>query len=187
MLRDKEEDMKDQAASAPRRGTMDLPPPESFSMPGPGQPSNIATIITEDRTSIRNTARMASSRSLSVASGISSTSSYSLGRQMQMDSASSQGGDTSDNQSGAVHDYPLITVEVITDHTNESVPADMTDAGDVQNGFTLPAGAIELDLLDCDAIPALIAGVIRGTNVTEFLERLEVLAYTGTQLDFMFC
>jgi hypothetical protein len=53
------------------------------------------------------------------------------------------------------------------------------------NSFTLPNEAIELDLLDCDGIPALIVGVLRGTNVTEFLERLEVLAYTGTQSDYM--
>ena len=65
----------------------------------------------------------------------------------------------------------------------------MTDAGIPGNHvaeFTLPAWAIELDLLDCDAIPALIAGVLRGTNVTEFLERLEVLAYTGTPSDLYF-
>jgi hypothetical protein len=33
--------------------------------------------------------------------------------------------------------------------------------------------------LDCDAIPTLIASVLRGTNVNEFLERLDVLAYMG--------
>ena len=49
----------------------------------------------------------------------------------------------------------------------------------VNSEFTLPAGAIEWDLLDCSGIPALIGGVLRGTNVNEFLERLEVLAYTG--------
>ena len=47
------------------------------------------------------------------------------------------------------------------------------------NPITLLAEAIEWDLLDCSGIPALIGGVLRGTNVNEFLERLEVLAYTG--------
>ena len=46
--------------------------------------------------------------------------------------------------------------------------------------FVLPPEAIESDLLDCDGIPTLIAGVLSGTNVKEFLERLEVIAYTGT-------
>jgi hypothetical protein len=54
-------------------------------------------------------------------------------------------------------------------HSSVSSPAE----------FTLPAEAIEWDLLDCNAIPALIGGVLRGTNVNEFLERLEVLAYSG--------
>jgi hypothetical protein len=45
--------------------------------------------------------------------------------------------------------------------------------------FMFPAEAIEWDLLDCDAIPTLIGSVLRGTNVNEFLERLEVLAYSG--------
>ena len=45
--------------------------------------------------------------------------------------------------------------------------------------FTLLAGTIEWDLLDHNAIHALIDGVLRGTNVKEFLERLEVLAYSG--------
>ena len=49
------------------------------------------------------------------------------------------------------------------------------------------ASAIELDLLDYDAIPALITGVLRGTNVEEFLERLGVLACTGMHLDFICC
>ena len=40
------------------------------------------------------------------------------------------------------------------------------------------ASAIELDLLDCDVIPVLITGVLRGTNVKECLERLGVLACT---------
>ena len=43
----------------------------------------------------------------------------------------------------------------------------------------LPPEAIELDLLDSDVIPTLIAGVLRGSNVNEFLERLGVLACTG--------
>ena len=47
------------------------------------------------------------------------------------------------------------------------------------NPFTLLAEAIEWDLLDCNAIPTLIAGVLRGTNMNEFLERLQVLAYLG--------
>ena len=38
---------------------------------------------------------------------------------------------------------------------------------------------IEWDLLDYRAIPSLIGGVLRGTNVNEFLERLDVLAYQG--------
>ena len=49
--------------------------------------------------------------------------------------------------------------------------------------FTLPPEAIELDLLDCDVIPMLIAGMVNGVNVMEFLERLQTLAYTGTHSD----
>ena len=49
------------------------------------------------------------------------------------------------------------------------------------------AGAIELDLLDCNVVHALITGVLRGTNVKEFLERLGVLACTGTYPDFICC
>ena len=45
--------------------------------------------------------------------------------------------------------------------------------------FTLLAEAIEWDLLDRNAIPTLIGGVLRGTNMNEFLERLQVLAYSG--------
>ena len=63
---------------------------------------------------------------------------------------------------------------VVNDHTNLDV--------------LLPeaiARAIELDLLDCDAIPALIAGVLRDTNVKEFLERLGVLACTGMHPHFI--
>ncbi|KAN0129057.1 Uncharacterized alpha/beta hydrolase domain (DUF2235) domain containing protein [Lactarius tabidus] len=43
--------------------------------------------------------------------------------------------------------------------------------------FRLLAEAVEWDLLDLDSIPALIGGVLRGTNVDVFLERLEVLAH----------
>jgi hypothetical protein len=55
----------------------------------------------------------------------------------------------------------------------------------------LPPEAIELDLLDCDVIPTLIAGILRGSNVNEFLERLGVLACTGMHwvlyvIDFFF-
>ncbi|KAF8262013.1 hypothetical protein EI94DRAFT_740270 [Lactarius quietus] len=39
----------------------------------------------------------------------------------------------------------------------------------------LPPESFELDLLNHDVIPALIAGVLRGTNVKELLERLGVL------------
>ena len=49
--------------------------------------------------------------------------------------------------------------------------------------FTLPPEAIELDLLDCDVIPILIAGMANGINVMEFLERVQTLAYTGTHSD----
>jgi hypothetical protein len=101
-----------------------------------------------------------------------------------MDSASSQGGYTSETQSVAVHESSIaVDPVVITEPKHEFPPPDMTDAGipgNVLAEFTLPAWAIKLDLLDCDAIPALITGVLRGTNVTEFLERLEVLAYTST-------
>ena len=83
------------------------------------------------------------------------------------ESASIRNGDASDKQSG-VQNTP---VEVITEPTDVPSP--------VPAEFTLPPKAIELDLLDCDAIPTLIASVLRGTNVKEFLERLEVLAYTG--------
>jgi hypothetical protein len=80
------------------------------------------------------------------------------------DSASARGNDTSYQQSDTL-------VEAITNPTDEPVP--------VPAQITLPAKAIELDLLDCDAIPTLIAGVLRGTNVNEFLERLDVLAFMG--------
>jgi hypothetical protein len=91
------------------------------------------------------------------------------------DSASTRGNDTSDQQSPGVVQNTL--VEAITKSTDESVS--------VPAQFSLPAKAIELDCLDCDAIPTLIASVLRGTNVNEFLERLEVLAYTGTCLGFI--
>ena len=90
------------------------------------------------------------------------------------ESASIRNGETSDKQSDVVQIAP---VEAITDPTDEPSP--------VPTKFTLPPEAIELDLLDCDAIPALIASVLRGTNVKEFLERLEVLAYTGKYSGFI--
>ena len=49
----------------------------------------------------------------------------------------------------------------------------------------LPPEAIELDLLDSDVIPTLIAGVLRGSNVNEFLERLGVLACTGMRWTYI--
>lgn len=64
------------------------------------------------------------------------------------------------------------------------------DIADTNLDVLLPeafARTIELDLLDCDAIPALITGVLRGTNVKEFLERLGVLACTRMYPDFIFC
>ena len=91
------------------------------------------------------------------------------------ESASIWNGETNDKQSGVVQNAP---VEAITDPTDEPSP--------VPAEFTLPPEAIELDLLDCDAIPALIASVLRGTNVKEFLERLEVLAYTGKYSGFIY-
>jgi hypothetical protein len=102
-----------------------------------------------------------------------------------MDSASSRGGYTSEDQLGVDHESPItVDSELIPKLKHKIAPLDMTDAGVPANiilaKFTLPACVIELDLLDCNAIPALIAGILRGTNVTEFLECLEVLAYTGT-------
>ena len=178
LLRDKEEDMKDQAASASRSGTMDLCPPVISSKPGPSPPPSIES---EDRTFFRNTVRRAGSKTSSLASQGSSAD-----RQSHDETDLASNSDMSDEQSGVVQNDPPIArpVEAITEPTDEPVPPDLTDAG---NEFTLPARAIELDLLDCDAIPALIAGVLRGTNVAEFLERLEVLAYTGTHSDFIFC
>ena len=64
------------------------------------------------------------------------------------------------------------------------------DIVDTNRDVLLPepiASAIELDLLDCDVIPTLITGVLRGTNVKEFLERLGVLACTGMYPDFIYC
>lgn len=58
-----------------------------------------------------------------------------------------------------------------------SIP--LSDWSLVKSEFMLPAEAIEWDLLDCNAIPALIGGVLRGTNVTEFLRRLQMLACSG--------
>ena len=63
-----------------------------------------------------------------------------------------------------------------------SLPISLSNYSLVDSELTLPAEAIEWDLLDCNAIPALIGGVLRGTNVNEFLERLEVLAYSGRRL-----
>lgn len=156
--------MKDQAAIASRSGTTDLPPPELFSMP-----SHLQSFVTddEDRTSIRNAVKHTFSSSLASATSQTSSPRLSLDHELPI---------TADS-------------EVITEPKHDSTPLDMTDAGIPGNHvaeFTLPAWAIELDLLDCDAIPALIAGVLRGTNVTEFLERLEVLAYTGTPSDLYF-
>ena len=154
--------MKDQAASASRNGTMDLSPPKLFSVP-----SHLQSFVTddEDRSSIRNAVKHTCSSSLA--------------------SAASQTNSRRSSFSSLDHGSPITANwEVITEPKHDSAPPDMTDDGIPGNHvaeFTLPAWAIELDLLDCDAIPALIAGVVRGTNVTEFLERLEVLAYTGTR------
>ena len=159
LLRGKEEDMEDQVDIAYRSGTKDLPPPK-FS----------PIIESEDARSVRTLARWGSRSSMrSHASSIDRRSHH------QMDSASK--GDMSGNQSGPV--------EAITKPIDEPVPPDLTDTWTILPEFTLPPEAIELDLLDCDAIPALIAGALRDTNVAEFLERLEVLAYTGTHLDLM--
>lgn len=46
---------------------------------------------------------------------------------------------------------------------------------------------VERDIMDCDAIPALIAGVLRGTNVNEFLDRLRVITLHGAHSDFICC
>lgn len=48
-------------------------------------------------------------------------------------------------------------------------------------------GAIKLDLLNCNVIPALITGVLRGTNVEDFLEHLGVLACTYMYPNFICC
>ena len=169
LLRDKEEHMKDKAADAFNSSKMFLPPP-SF--------SPTASIASDERKSFRETVRRAGSRSSSVGSFpaiVPQPSSAS--RQSLKDSASTRGGYTSDKQPGVVQNG---LVEAITEKYE---PASVPLA--VPAEFTLPAGAIELDLLDCDAIPALIVGVLRGTNVHEFLQRLEVLAYTGTYSDYM--
>jgi hypothetical protein len=89
------------------------------------------------------------------------------------ESALTGSGDTNDTQPSVQNGLG----EAISEPTSEPAP--------VPAEFTLPAEAIELDLLDCDAIPTLIASVLRGTNVNEFLERLEVLAYTGAYSGFI--
>jgi hypothetical protein len=94
------------------------------------------------------------------------------------DSASTRGGDASDKQTSLVQSGPgegISLVEPKPEPPPVPAPAE----------FMLPPGAIELDLLDCDAIPTLIANVLRGTNVDEFLERLEVLAFTRTYSGFI--
>ena len=177
LLRDKEEAMKDRAASASRSGTMDLPPPGFPSNPDPSPSPSIAS---KNRKIFRSAIRRVGSRSSSIVSRASS-----IDRQSYDQTDLTSNSDMSDDQSGIVQNSPPLTkpVEAITEPTDEPVPPDVTGAGNILAEFTLPAGAIELDLLDSDAIPALIAGVLRGTNVAEFLERLEVLAYTGTHSD----
>jgi hypothetical protein len=51
----------------------------------------------------------------------------------------------------------------------------------------LPVSAIQLDIFEPGEIPALIAGVLGGTNVNEFLERLGALACTGMHSDHICC
>ncbi len=176
---------KDKAAGAFEGSTTLPPPPVDFSsMPGQRP---LPTIASEETKSFRDRVSEAGSRSSSIASRKSPPSHRSLGHQSQTDPASNRGGDTSDNQSSVVQNGPPVERrEVITEPTNAPPAVTDSDIGNVPAEFTLPAKAIELDLLDCDVIPALIAGVLSGTNVNEFLGRLEVLAYTGTRRsDFM--
>ena len=79
---------------------------------------------------------------------------------------------------GHVIDDPIVAEAITTASPPTNVPI-------LPAEFTLPPEAIELDLLDCNGIPTLIAGVLNGTNVNEFLERLEALAYTGTHSDLV--
>jgi hypothetical protein len=125
------------------------------------------------------------------------------------ESASTRSGDRSDEQSGVVQNGLVEVITTAPTYDPVPVPAksplqlkDSASTNEKQSSlvqigpaeviseptfepalvpaeFRLPPEAIELDLLDCDAIPTLIASVLRGTNVNEFLERLEVLAYTG--------
>jgi hypothetical protein len=171
LLRDKDDYMKEKVADALKCGTMSISPLEF---------SSTSTIASRGREYFRNVVRSAGSRSASVHSASplreGSLDRQSFGLRSLMVFASTIGGETSGNQTGVVQNSP---VEVTTESTNELAP--------VPANVELPPKAIELDLLDCDAIPALIAGVLRGTNVNEFLERLEVLAYTGTHSRFMYC
>ena len=75
------------------------------------------------------------------------------------------------------------TVTTLASPNTEGVREVLNNGPAVAN--VLPPEAIEFDLLDCDSIPALIAGVRRGTNVKEFLERLGVLTCTGMCSDFI--
>ena len=159
LLRDKGEDIKGQADEAYSSGASDLPRSEFSLILGPSSPPS--TIITEDNESFRD----AVSRAGSISSSLSLQSFPAV-----------------------QNDPPVIRPkEVITEPTDEPGHPDLTDAASILPEFTLPAGAIELDLLAYDAIPALIAGVLKGANVAEFLDRLGVLAYPSTHSGFMCC
>ncbi len=166
--------MKENAIGASKTGTMDLSPPEFSSMLGP---SRLSSIPTENRKSFHDLRKTGSRlRFPSVASQTSSHGRQSHGHQSQVDPVLNRGGDMSGDQLGVVQTIAR-PIEVITELTNEPAPPGVTDTvtGNIPAKFTLPAEAIELDLLEIDGIPALIAGIRRGTMVAEFLEYLEVL------------
>ena len=189
-----EVDIKDKAADASKRGTMVLPPLElsptpspsrSLSIQPPSTPSGKASSVqapsiataSSKRHDMRDTLEVATkSPQGSISSGGTRRKVPKFlhgGKSMFLRSRSKRAAKTSKLPQGS---RPSSVAQ-------SPVSPALIGVGPAE--FTLPAEAIELDILDRGAIPALIAGVLRGTNVKEFLERLEVLAYTGKHPDLI--
>ena len=76
---------------------------------------------------------------------------------------------------------PRIASETVRNTSHKS-EASLSNGSLFKPEFTLPAEAVESNPIDYHEIPALIDGVVRGTNTRQYLECLEMLAYTGKRL-----
>ena len=198
-----EVDIKDKAADASKRDTMVLPPLELSQTPGPSRRQTVES-VPQSTTSVPAVIVQAPSIASATSEKKAMRGTVKMATKSPQGSISS-GGSRGKKVTRFLHGGKSMlaavrprkrrtkTLKPPQDIRSPSVgplspvSPTSTDPGNGLAEFTLPAEAIELDILDCDAIPALIAGVLRGTNVNEFLERLEVLAYTGKFLDFICC